>query len=457
MDKRNLMSEQYDAIVVGGGPAGVLSAYTLATYGHSVALLDKKRHDQIGNKTCGDALDTSSVTMLHQALGLELPEGEEVSDVLDTMTIATEEGKLSLEAPGYTVDRHIYGQRLLRECENLGVKVIDSAPVRGVIIEEGFVRGVTYKKEGKDEDIRGKIVIDCSGTWGAVRRNLPDGFSEGLHKELPDNHIAASYREIIELNKEHEFLHEIYLYYDKEIPSPGYIWYFTKGSKRLNVGTGWLKSDTSVIKGSMKKIFKNALHKVYSPDEYKVLVSGGGQIPIRPPFDCLTFNGGMVVGDAGCLVDPTTAEGHGPALMGGYYAGLVASEALETGDVSREGLWGYNRLVIGHFGARHAMSYIFLKYLRKIGQKGIGTVIKRRFFSEEELTSIFLGKELELGVGAVIKKLLRIFPHWGIALTFKKMKEEVIQIRDHYMKYPHDPLELPKWRKERDQLLGEKL
>lgn len=451
------MSKPYDAIVVGGGPAGVMAAYTLAKYGHSVVLLDKKSHDQIGNKTCGDALDRSSVLMLQQALDLDLPNGNEVSDVLNTMTIATEKGKISLEAPGYTVDRHAFGQRLLKEAERLGAKVIDSAPVRGVIIEDGFVKGVKYKKGNEDHEVLGKVVIDCSGTWAAVRRNLPEGFSEGLKRELPDHHIAASYREIIKLKRDHEFPQEIYLYYDRDIPSPGYIWYFTKGSNRLNVGTGWLKSDNQFIKGSMKQIFKGALHKVYDPDEYEVEVTGGGQIPIRPPFDCLTFNGGMVVGDAGCLVDPTTAEGHGPALMGGYYAGLTVHEAIERGDVSREGLWDYNSLVMGHFGARHAMSYVVLKYLRKIGPKGIEKIIEREFLTEDELTAIFMGKEVTFGVGSILKKLIKIFPHWGLPLVLRKMVNEVIAMRDHYMEYPADPANLSEWRKKRDLILGEEL
>ncbi len=451
------MKEMYDAIVVGGGPAGVISAYTLARFGKKVVLLDKKKHDQIGNKTCGDALDYSSVLMLNQAFDLELPHGDEVSDVLDKLTVATELGALSIEAPGYTVDRHVFGQRLLRECEKYGVEVIDSAPVRDVIIENNFVVGVKYKKGGEDNEVRGKVVIDCSGTWAAVRRSLPEGFSEGLVKELPDHHIAASYREIITLEEDHPFPQEIYLYYDRDIPSPGYIWYFTKGKKRLNVGTGWLKSDNSQINGSMKQIFKHAMHKIYDPESYMLDVTGGGQIPIRPPFDCLTFNGGMVVGDAGCMVDPTTAEGHGPALMGGYYAGLIASEALDKGDVSREGLWGYNEMVMAHFGARHAMSYVVLKHLRKLGPKNIGRLINREFLTQEELTKIFMGHELRLSFAAIMKKLIKIFPFYNIPLIMRHMINQVLVIRDHYLSYPSNPDLLPEWRRKRDELLGESL
>ena len=153
------MSE-YDAIVVGGGPAGVSLAYTLSKLGKSVILLDKKKQDQIGNKTCGDALDGKSPTILNEAFGLEMPHGDEVSDVLNTMAIVTPSTTLDLVAPGYTINRLEYGQRLLQECIDLGVKVVSQAPVREVIIEDGFVKGVRYVGKNGKKEVRAKIVAD---------------------------------------------------------------------------------------------------------------------------------------------------------------------------------------------------------------------------------------------------------------------------------------------------------
>ena len=81
------------------------------------------------------------------------------------------------------------------------------------------------------------------------------------------------------------------------------------------MGTGWLKSENYTFDKSMKQIFREALNETYEEGEdYNIKIRGGGQIPIRPPFDSLVFNGGLLIGDSGCLVDPTTAEGHGIAL-----------------------------------------------------------------------------------------------------------------------------------------------
>ncbi|MDH5404805.1 MAG: NAD(P)/FAD-dependent oxidoreductase, partial [Candidatus Heimdallarchaeota archaeon] len=364
-------SVTYDVIVCGGGPAGVSCAYTLSKLGKSVILLDKKKRDLIGNKTCGDALDKASPLILHDEFGLELPNGDEVSDKVSKMTIITKNKNISLEAPGYTVDRLKYGQRLLKECENIGVTIIDQASVRDVIIENNHVVGVKYFKDRKEQQVRAKLTADCTGLFGAVRSKLPQNFSYGMHQTIPDYHIAASVREIVTLTKDHVYPEEIVLEYDPNIPPPGYLWFFTKGEKRLNIGTGWLKSEHKEFGRSMKVIYKEALNNYYKEGEdYVVDDYGGGQIPIRPPYDCMTFNGGLIIGDAACQVDPTTAEGHGPALVNGYYAGKVMNQAIANKDLSREGLWKYNIDVMAHYGRRNAISYVTLQFLREIQANG---------------------------------------------------------------------------------------
>jgi len=454
--QRNEMT--YDVIIVGGGPAGVSSAYTLAKLGKKVLLLDKKSHDRIGDKSCGDALDRTSPEILFEKFGLPLPHGDEISDEVKYMTIATPGGSVKMSAPGYTVDRHIYGQRLLKECEDVGVDVIASAPVRDVIIEDNYVKGVVYMNRGEKKEVRSKAVIDCSGTFAAVRKKLPEGFSYGLNREVPDFHIAASYREIVELKeKDHPYSKEIVLLYKESIPPPGYLWFFTKGKRRLNLGTGWLKSENHLYEKSMKEIYREALSEHYTPDEYEIIKSGGGQIPIRPPFDSLTFNGGMLVGDAGCMVDPTTAEGHGPALVSGYFAGSVLAKALDKGDVSREGLWEYNSKVMELYGVRNAMSYVALRYLRKLSPDGLQFIIKRGIISEDELKGIYTGEENPISFMSMVWKVVKAFPKFVLLLTLKRMVDDVKAIGAYYETYPSDPTKLSKWIEGRNSMLNEDL
>lgn len=447
-----------DVIIVGGGPAGVSCAFTLAKLGKSVTILDKKKHSQIGNKTCGDALDLESPMILHEALGLELPKGDEISDNVSKMTVKTENVDITLRAPGYTVDRHIYGQRLLQDCIDLGVEVISDAPVREVIIEDNFVKGVRYRKDGAVHEIRAKLIADCSGTLGVVRRQLPEGFSEGMYQTIPDYHIAATFREIVKMKDDHPYPEEIVLAYFPSIPPPGYLWFFTKGEKRLNIGTGWLKSENKLIKKPMKQIYREALDEYYKlGEDYEIEITGGGQIPIRPPYDCLTFNGGVVIGDAACQVDPTTAEGHGPAMVCGYYAGKAMVKALDDDDLSRESLWDYNKDVMGHYGRRNAISYVTLQFLREIEADGMDFLLKKKVLTEEEVKAVYDGNDPETGLIAVLKKVIRCFPKYGLLKNMYNLVSSVKNMGSIYDDYPANPADLPSWRLRRNELLGEDL
>src|SRR5260221_2823667 len=65
--------DEFDVLVVGAGPSGASAAYWLATQGHRVLLIDKKRFPR--EKTCGDGLTPRTVRQLHD-MGLAEPLSE---------------------------------------------------------------------------------------------------------------------------------------------------------------------------------------------------------------------------------------------------------------------------------------------------------------------------------------------------------------------------------------------
>ena len=68
------MENKYDVIIIGAGVAGLNAAYELSSRGFTVAIIESKPRNKIGDKTCGDAIG------LHhfKELGWEPP-----SDVID--------------------------------------------------------------------------------------------------------------------------------------------------------------------------------------------------------------------------------------------------------------------------------------------------------------------------------------------------------------------------------------
>lgn len=451
----------FDVIIVGGGPAGVSSAISIAKNGFKVVIIDKKKRNDIGEKTCGDAIDKAALMRVKDKIGIELPFENEISDVISKMSIAANDidTKVSLDAPGYQIKRLEYGQRLLKEAFDLGVVIIPNSPVRGIIYENGYINGVTYYENSIKKELRAKFTIDASGAYAVIRKSLPDELLvDGMTKSLSDDQVWPTYREIIKLRddkKSHNFKEEIVLMFDDDYPPPGYFWIFSEGEGYLNIGIGWEKTQNL---GKLKDKLRFELGKYYKREDYEIIKKGGGQIPFRPPFDSLVFNGGALAGDAACMVHPVTAEGHGPALDTGVNLGLTISNALKNDRRDKESIWDYNLSVAKHYGRKHMEAHMMKLMLRNIGGNGLKFLIKRDILSDEQLNLIFAGEELGDAVTSyeLIKKIIKLLYKPKLLWELVKLIKGLRKVDEIYLEYPIESIELKNWRRKRNSLLGVK-
>lgn len=450
--------QSYDVVVVGGGPSGVMSAITIAKSGYKVILLDKKGYEKIGDKNCGDAIDMTHLNDLKDILNDPYPSLEkgEANSRIKRITIASGGIKNKISATqldGYIVNRLKYGQKLLKNAEELGVEIRHSTSVKDIIVEGEQIVGVICSNREKGEyEIRGKIIIDASGYIGKIRKLIPDNIRGDIDLDLPDKYGIATYREIIELTNEHEFPEEIVWFYHDNVPVPGYLWIFTEGQRRLNIGITWPRDIPYPEGKSLKKLYHEFLDPYFNPKEYTVINAGGGNIPMRPMFDSLVFNGVILVGDAAAAVDPTTFEGHGPALESGRYAGKTAIRALEKNNVTQEGLWPYNCDFARYPGGTFAQSFVFSLLLREMGTENLSFLIKRGIVSEQDLIVIFQDPDQKIGLSAQIKKVIKAFPRLRLLIKLKKTLDLLDEVKAHYMEYPEKPNGLDTWIEKRNNL-----
>ena len=232
--------EKYDAIVVGAGTAGCLAAKTIAEKGLKVCFIDKKKREEIGEKICGDALGEHHLKIL----GLEKPTGGELEAKIDGIKIySPDENTVFTIADkdfiGYLLNRHLFGQWLLKKATDKGAILQDNMNFRSPIIEKGAVVGITAKnmKTGKVSAMRSKVVVDASGYFGMVRKQMPAEM--GIDRDIANEDVEACYREIRQLKQENENTNFCEIYLNQKASSPGgYIWIFPKGGARVNVGLG---------------------------------------------------------------------------------------------------------------------------------------------------------------------------------------------------------------------------
>jgi geranylgeranyl reductase family protein len=446
------MTETFDVIVVGAGPAGISAAIHCKNENLNVLLIDKKIKEKIGDKVCGEAISKKTVHHVSEKLRIKPPRKNEINANVEVLVLRTSlpVDHIILPAIGYMIDRHKYGQRLLDIALQKKIPLLVETKVLRPLIKENKVIGVVARNNKNEEiELYASIVIDCSGVLAIVRTALPEDFEPLLNKELTKADYASCYREIIELNENHDLEGKIVLQYEEDIPEPGYIWFFADGEKKLNCGTGFIKNGKHKDKG-VKSVYFKAMEKYFPKGTYETIDGRGGCVPIRPPLWNAVAPGIIIAGDAAYHTDPLTAEGHGPAMVAGCFAGEIAKEAITKNRFKTTDLWKYNKLIFADFGSDHARSRILTIALEKIGPKRLEFLLRRKVIKQEDLTTAGILKKRT--IGSYLGIALRSFPRYGLLLLMRKAISTSKKINELCKNYPSTPDNFMVWKEEIEKL-----
>ncbi|MCX6776278.1 MAG: NAD(P)/FAD-dependent oxidoreductase [Candidatus Micrarchaeota archaeon] len=329
-----------DVIIVGGGVAGFSTAIECSMNGLDTLLIEK-------NEEVGQIIKTSAVTWSDTISEFDLPNScvkmrsnkilfnflenydeicvdfnREIMCTLDYQRLLQEFSKIYLKSGGELM---------------LGTKV--SRP----IIRNDTVEGVVSKK-----DIRGKIVIDASGSDSVLCRFL------GLFSpQMSYMGIGMEYElSNVETQDAMEF------YVGSCVVPIGYAWFFpiSDNSARLGISSiigtptkeyeQMIKSGYSLVL-KLDQFMKNP--KIYKRiKQAKIEATHAGIYPLGNPIKKAYRNGFMAVGDAAAQAGSMMGEGIRYALKFGKTAGIIASEAIQSGDISEKKLRKYGDLCNFH-------------------------------------------------------------------------------------------------------------
>ena len=128
-------------------------------------------------------------------------------------------------------------------------------------------------------------------------------------------------------------------YFSHELAPSGYLWIFSKGKNRANIGIG-IRGDYS-SEGHRAKDYLDAFIQKNCPDG-KILEVISGGVPITRPLTETYGENLLIAGDAAHVSDPMTGGGIYQALYTGRLAGKTAAEAIHTGDTSKTALAVYD-------------------------------------------------------------------------------------------------------------------
>ncbi|MEM4348374.1 MAG: geranylgeranyl reductase family protein [Candidatus Anstonellaceae archaeon] len=335
------MAQQYDAIVVGAGPAGSTCAYLLAKKGCEVLLLEKSVFPK--DKPCGDAVGAKALGILEQ-LGVKeqiAAEGFRRYQGVVFSSPAGNQVEISLSefenaAGGYVCKRRKFDEILFENAKKVcqvrqGIEVVD------LVFEGTAVAGVVAKKGSNEERIKSKIVIGADGASSVVARKTGCAKYECSHM---CSAVRGYYENVGGLgeNIEVHFLHEC---------MPGYFWIFPVSATEANVGVGMLLSDIKEKKVNLWRVLDSCTKsrrfaERFAKAKLKSELSGW-MLPLASARRRCAGEGFVLIGDAASLVDPFSGEGIGNAMRSAKIAAEKLGDALADGSYKPQHCLEYER------------------------------------------------------------------------------------------------------------------
>lgn len=318
--------EQFNAIVVGAGPAGSTAAYRLAREGARVLLLDKARFPR--DKPCGGAISVRAMR--------ELPFDPHpvVERVVDRLELSFCGGRAVRRGGGKPLvsmtQRRRLDHFLIEQAVGVGADFRDGAAVSEVAERGARVDGRWINSE---------LLIGADGANGSTARSLDladrpiygVAFEGNLARSLVDLERWRS-TVVIELGT---------------IPG-GYCWIFPKGD-HVNVGVGGWESTGPTLRKHLKESCKRRGFE-YS----KLRDLRGYRLPGRRPGAAVARGRALLIGDAAGLVEPLAGDGMYAAFLSSRLATEAALDLLAGRATDLE---PYARSLVSEFGRMFAFAW----------------------------------------------------------------------------------------------------
>ncbi|WP_405727307.1 tryptophan 7-halogenase [Streptomyces sp. NBC_00028] len=415
------MTQEYDLIVVGGGPAGSTAATVVALRGHRVLLLERETFPRY---QIGESLLPATVHGLCRILGVD----EEVQQAGFTLkrggtlrwgrdpkpwqfSFAMTPRVPEPTATAFQVERSRFDEILLRGARRAGADVREGNAVRRVVADDERVRGVEFTDaDGNSRTAYAKYVIDASGNTSRIHSGVGGNrvYSDFFRNLAVFGYFAGGAR-LPEPNSGNIFCAAF---------DAGWLWYIPLRDDLTSVGAVISPEHTAAVQRDARGAWRDMIEAC---PEVSRLVAG---VPVatEAPYDQVRVRrdwsywkrslwkpGMALVGDAACFVDPVLSSGVHLATYGALLAARSVNAALDGSVPEEQGF--------AAFEARYRREYrVFYEFL--IAFYDMERNEDSYFWSAKKITNVDLGEAAafaELAGGLVSRDSAVVRADWHTA------------------------------------------
>jgi halogenation protein CepH len=333
------VSEDFDVVVVGGGPAGSTLAALVAMQGHRVLVLEKETFPryQIGESLLPSTIHgvcqlTGAADELAKA-GFPLKRGGTFRWGANpepwTFSFSVSPRMTGPTSYAYQVERSKFDEILLNNARRKGAQVREGSAVAEIIEDAADrVTGVRYTDaDGTRREALARYVVDASGNKSRL-----------YHKVGGTRQYSEFFRSLA-----------LFGYFEdgKRMPEPnennilcvafdsGWFWYIPLSKTLTSVGAVVRRELAEKVQGDSEKALQALIDECPMISDYlssarRVTTGQYGQIRVRKDYSYHQTKfwrpGMLLVGDAACFVDPVFSSGVHLAT----YGALLAARSINT-------------------------------------------------------------------------------------------------------------------------------
>jgi len=398
-------------VVIGGGPAGLLSAIEASKYDVDVLVLESKKGIGI-TEHCAGLLSIEGLEKIGlNKLPSEIIQNKEIIGAKIFSANGTELVVEKNSNHALVVDRSKFNRYLASIAHDNGIEIRTNSRVKNIHRKSENIE-LVLGKQAKESRITTKVSILAEGRFPKLNSQV------GLSN--PDEIIFAS-QFIIDgienLDNRYVELYQISKY------APGFFgWIIPIDNSVAKVGIGTRYRPA-------KKYLRNFINSELLKERFysaKILREMSGAIPLGSYINRSYTDNILVVGDAAGQTKPTTGGG---VILGGIaarIAGEIAAKAIIEENYKKSFLKQYEKRWKKEFARNLFIMKLVRQYLDSLDDKDIDNLLK--IFNKPKYKQIFTSKGDVDNQQAIVWKLLTKVELWpffmktGLKFIFKKNK-----------------------------------